>query len=75
MLVLIKKRADNGWPKDEPFEMIDDSLLVYAEGVDEDDTMRMHWKEWRLDGLIVKRGGHLFVKSGAQAGGKAANFT
>ena len=65
--ILTIKLKRNGWPEDEEPKMMDDALLVYSEGVDEDERARMEWFEYRLDGKIVKRGGHLWVKPQVQA--------
>ena len=48
--ILIQKCVKNGWIADEPAEMIDD------------ENEHTVWTEWRLDGLIVKRGAHVRLK-------------
>ena len=60
--ILTVKLKRNGWPEDEAPGYMDEALLAYEEGVTENEFERMEWKEWRLDGKIVKRGGHLTIK-------------
>lgn len=60
--ILIKKCVKNGWPTDEPEEMIDESLLQYTRGLIDDENEYTPWQEWRLDGKIVKRGAHVRLK-------------
>ena len=71
-LILTQKCIKNGWPEDEPAEMIDESLLVRTEGVIDDDNEYTTWTEWRLDGKIVKRGAHVRLKKNVFAEGIAA---
>lgn len=70
--ILIQKCVKNGWPVDEPAEMIDESLVEYTEGVLDDDNERTEWREWRLDGKIVKRGAHVRLKRNVAAEAIAA---
>jgi len=70
--ILIQKCVKNGWPADEPVEMIDESLLFRTEGVLDDDNEHTTWTEWRLDGRIVKRGAHVRLKRSVFAEGIAA---
>lgn len=72
--ILIQKCVKNGWPNDEPAEMIDETLLEYSEGVLDDDNEHTTWREWRLNGLIVKRGAHVTLKRNVLAEGIAATF-
>ena len=60
--ILIQKCVKNGWIADEPAEMIDEAQLVKTEGAFDDDNEHTVWTEWRLDGLIVKRGAHVRLK-------------
>ena len=71
-LILIQKCAKNGWPKDEPVEMVEESLLVKTDGELDDDNEHTTWTEWRLEGLIVKRGAHVRLKRNVLAEGIAA---
>jgi len=71
-LILTQKLKRNGWPEDESAKMMDESLLEYKEGVFEDDNEKTSWKEWRLDGKIVKRGAHVHLKKNIAAEGIAA---
>lgn len=72
--ILTQKCIKNGWPTDEPPCMIDESLLTKTEGVIDDDNEHTVWTEWRLDGLIVKRGAHVTLKKNVAAEGIAAMF-
>jgi len=71
-MILIQKCVKNGWPKDEPVEFIDESLLSKTEGSLDDDNEYTVWQEWRLDGKIVKRGAHVRLKRNIVADGIAA---
>jgi hypothetical protein len=71
-MILIQKCVKNGWPTDESAEMIDEALLEYSEGVLDDENERTVWREWRLDGKIVKRGAHVTLKKSVVAEGIAA---
>ena len=62
MEILIQRCVKNGWPSDDPAEMIEESLLDYSEGALDDDNEHTIWKEWRLNGKIVKRGAHVRLK-------------
>ena len=70
--ILVKKCVKNGWPADEPEEMMEESLLEYSAGVIDDDNEYTEWREWRLDGKIVKRGAHVTLKRNVLAEGIAA---
>jgi hypothetical protein len=72
MMILIQKCIKNGWPEDSEPEMIDESLLEYSEGQLDNDNELTQWKEWRLDGKIVKRGAHVTLKKNVAAEGIAA---
>lgn len=72
--IQIVKLKKNGWPEDEAPSMIDESLLEYTEGVFEDDNERTEWREWRLEGKIVKRGAHVNLKKNVAAEAIAAMF-
>jgi hypothetical protein len=72
--ILTQKLKRNGWPEDEPMTMIDDSLLAYTEGGFEDDNEITKWREWRLDGKIVKRAAHVRLKKNVAAEAIAATF-
>ena len=72
--IIIQRCVKNGWPKDEPLEQIDESLLVKTSGVLDDDNEHTTWQEWRLDGKIVKRGAHVYLKKNVAAEGIAAMF-
>ena len=71
---LIQKCTKNGWPSDAPMEVVDESLLDYSEGVLDDDNERTVWREWRLEGKIVKRGAHVTLKKNVVAEAIAASF-
>ena len=73
-MILIQKCVKNGWPSDEPMEMIDESLLEKTEGLLDNDNEYTTWQEWRLDGKIVKRGAHVTLKRSVFAEGFAAEF-
>ena len=73
-MILIQKCVKNGWPADEPAEMIDEALLEYSEGVLDDDNEHTTWREWRLNGLIVKRGARVRLKKGLEVLGIIANI-
>jgi hypothetical protein len=70
--ILTVKLKRNGWPEDEEPRMMEESLLVRTEGVDENENERFEWFEYRLNGLIVKRGGHMYLKRNVAAEGVAA---
>lgn len=73
MDIPIQKLKRNGWPEDEPLTSIEESLLVKTTGTEETDEYRLEWTEWRLDGLIVKRGVHIDIKRNPfEAAGAAA---
>jgi len=72
--IVIQKLIRNGWPADEPMELIDEALLVYSTGVIDNDNERTVWREWRLDGKIVKRGAHVTLKKNVAAEGVAEMF-
>ena len=71
-LILTQKLKRNGWPEDEPMKMMDEDLLEYTTGIYEDDNEKTTWKEWRLDGKIVKRGVHVHLKRNVAAESIAA---
>lgn len=71
-MILIQKCLKNGWPQDEPAELVSESMLEYTDGVFEDDNERTEWQEWRLDGKIVKRGAHVRLKKSVFLEGIAA---
>lgn len=72
-LIQMQKLKRNGWPEDEPLTTIEESLLAKTSGVEETEEYRLEWTEWRLDGLIVKRGVHVDIKRNPfEAGGVAA---
>lgn len=72
--ILIVKLKRNGWPEDEAPVMIDESLLEYTEGALDDENEHTTWREWRLDGKIVKRGAHVTLKKNVAAEAVAAMF-
>lgn len=72
--IMIQKCIKNGWPVDEEPCMIDESLLVKTEGGINDENECSNWTEWRLDGLIVKRGAHVRLKQNVAAEAVAAMF-
>jgi len=72
--ILTQKLKRNGWPEDELMTEIEESLLEYTEGVLDDENERTVWKEWRLDGKIVKRGVHVTLKKNVAAEAVAAMF-
>jgi len=74
MNILIQKCIKNGWPQDEPMQTIDDSLLEYSEGSLDNENEYTTWREWRLDGKIVKRSAHVTLKKNVAAEGIAAMF-
>jgi hypothetical protein len=53
-------------------EMIDESRLVKTEGVLNNKNEYTTWTEWRLNGVIVKRGAHVTLKRNVCAEGIAA---
>lgn len=55
-------------------QMMDESLLVKTEGVVDNENEYTTWTEWRLDGVIVKRGAHVKLKKNVVADGIAAMF-
>ena len=71
-MILIQKCVKNGWPSDEPPEMIDEALLEKTSGELDDENEHTTWTEWRLDGLIVKRGAHVTLKKNVVAEAIAA---
>lgn len=71
-LIITQKLARNGWPEDQPAEFIEEALLVKTEGEIDDENEHTVWTEWRLDGLIVKRGAHVRLKKNVIAEGVAA---
>lgn len=71
-MILIQKCIKNGWPVDEPMEMIDESLLEKRTGSLDDENEYTEWQEWYLDGKIVKRGAHVRLKRNLVAEGVAA---
>jgi hypothetical protein len=72
--ILTQKLKRNGWPEDEAQTMIEESLLAYTEGGFEDDNEITKWREWRLDGKIVKRAAHVHLKKNVAAEAVAAMF-
>lgn len=72
--ILVVKLKRNGWPEDEEPFMIDESLLEKTEGSLDDDNEYTTWTEWRLEGKIVKRGAHVFLKKALLVDGIAASF-
>ena len=72
--ILIHKLARNGWPADQQPEMIDEDLLAYSTGLLDNENEHTIWEEWRLDGLIVKRGAHVTLKRNVVADAIAAQF-
>lgn len=73
-LITIQKLQRNGWPTDEPVEQIEESLLKFESGGHENEDEIVKWKEWRLDGKIVKRGAHVHLKKNIFAEAMAAEF-
>ena len=71
-LILTQKCIKNGWPEDEPMQMLEESLLEKTEGTIDDENEYTTWSEWRLDGKIVKRGAHVRLKKNVLAEGIAA---
>ncbi len=71
-LILTQKLKRNGWPEDEPPAMMEESLLVYSTGIIDNENETIHSFEWRLDGLIVKRGAHVRLKKNVAADAIAA---
>ena len=53
-------------------QVIDESLLEKTEGVIDNENEYTTWTEWRLDGVIVKRGAHVKLKKNVAADGIAA---
>jgi hypothetical protein len=53
-------------------QMMDESLLVKTDGVLDNENEYTTWTEWRLDGVIVKRGAHVTLKRNVLAEGVAA---
>jgi len=53
-------------------QMMDESLLEKTEGVVDNENEYTTWTEWRLDGVIVKRGAHVKLKKNVVADGIAA---
>lgn len=74
MKISIQKLIRNGWPHDEPMGLIDEELLIYSTGVVDDENEHTEWKEWRLDGKVVKRSAHVTLKKNVAADGVAAMF-
>jgi hypothetical protein len=72
--IVIQKLMRNGWPEDEPMKLIDEALLAYSTGILDDENEYTVWKEWRLDGKIVKRSAHVTLKKNVAADGIAAMF-
>lgn len=70
--IVTQKLVRNGWPQDEPPQMLEESLLEKTEGVLDDEIEHTVWAEWRLDGKIVKRGAHVLLKRNVLAEGIAA---
>ena len=52
--------------------MMDEALLVMTSGVLDDENEHTTWTEWRLNGVIVKRGAHVQLKKNVAADGIAA---
>ena len=71
-LILTHKLKRNGWPEDEPAQFMEEALLVRTDGVVDNENEHTEWSEWRLDGLIVKRGAHVRLKKSVVAEGIAA---
>ena len=71
MKILTQKLIRNGWPEDEPPQMMEDSLLAKTEGVIDDENEHTVWTEWKLDGKVVKRGAHVLLKKNVIADGIA----
>ena len=69
--ILTQKLIRNGWPQDEPPQMLEESLLEKTEGEVDDEIEHTTWAEWRLDGKIVKRGAHVLLKKNVVADGIA----
>ena len=70
--ILTQKLVRNGWPSDEPPQMVEESILAKTEGEIDDENEHTVWTEWRLDGLIVKRGAHVRLKKNVVADALAA---
>lgn len=70
--ILTVKLRRNGWPRDEEPQLIEESLLDRTDGIIDNDNEYTEWYEWRLDGLIVKRGAHVRLKKNVAAEGVAA---
>ncbi len=73
-MVSMVKLERNGWDKDEEETEIEEDLLEFTTGKFEDDNEITRWKEWRLEGKIVKRGVHVHLKKNVAAEGIAAMF-
>lgn len=71
-MILIQKCVKNGWPEDEEPCLIDEALLEKTEGELDNENEHTTWTEWRLNGLIVKRGAHVRLKRNVFAEGFAA---
>jgi len=54
--------------------MVDESTLDITEGVVDDDNEYTTWKEYCLDGEIVRRDVHIALKSNVVAQSIAATF-
>jgi hypothetical protein len=52
--------------------MMEEDLLVKTDGFLDNDNEHTTWTEWRLDGVIVKRGAHVTLKRNIAAEGIAA---
>lgn len=72
--IIIQKIIRNGWPHDEPMTLIDEALLEFSTGTIDNENEYTVWKEWRLDGKIVKRSAHVTLKKNVAAEGIAAMF-
>jgi hypothetical protein len=53
-------------------QMMEEDLLVKTDGFLDNENEYTTWTEWRLDGVIVKRGAHVTLKRNIAAEGIAA---
>jgi hypothetical protein len=74
-MITVVKLKKNDWPEDEAPFQIEESLLEYKEGVLDNENEYTTWREWRLEGKIVKRSAHVTLKKFPPHGkGEAASF-
>lgn len=55
-------------------QMMEESLLEKTEGSVDNEDEYTTWTEWRLDGVIVKRGAHVQLKKNLAAEAVAGMF-